>query len=93
MPHILGTDPVEFQIRRARAAGVGHAVIFTERVSSQLLATVDRLRGEGLSVDIARTVADAAEYIHPDEAVLMIAPDLIVAPERLMATRWPGPIC
>ncbi len=84
MPHILGTDPVEFQIRRARAAGVGHAVIFTERVSSQLLASVDRLRGEGLSVDIARTVADAAEYIHPDEAILMIAPDVIVAPERLM---------
>jgi hypothetical protein len=85
VPRILGTDPVEFQIRRARAAGVGHAVIFAERVSSQLLATVDRLRGEGLSVDIARTVADAAEYIHPDEAVLMIAPDVIVAPERLAA--------
>ncbi len=85
MPRILGTDPVEFQIRRARAAGASHAVIFTERVSSKLLATVDRLRGEGLSVDIARTVADAAEYIHPDEAVLMIAPDLIVAPERLLA--------
>jgi hypothetical protein len=85
VPRILGTDPVEFQIRRARAAGVGHAVIFAERVSSQLLATVDRLRGEGLSVDIARTVADAAEYIHPDEAVLMIAPDVIVAPKRLAA--------
>ena len=85
MPRILGTDPVEFQLRRARAAGVAHAVIYVERVTSPLLATVDRLRGEGLSVDIARTVADAAEFIHPDETVLMIAPNVVVSPARLAA--------
>jgi hypothetical protein len=79
---ILGTDPVEFQLRRAHAAGAAHAVIY---VTSPLLATVDRLRREGLSVDIARNVADAAEFIHPDEDVLMIAADVIVSPERLAA--------
>ncbi len=82
-PHILGADKIEFQLRRARAAGVGHAVIYVERVTSTLLATVDRLRGEGLSVDIARTVGDAAELIHPDEAVLIIAPDVVVSADRL----------
>ena len=80
---ILGTDQVEFQLRRARFAGVAHAVIYAERVTSALLATVDRLRREGLSVDLARTVADAAEFIHPDEGVLMITGNIIVAPERL----------
>ncbi len=80
---MLGTDIVEFQLRRARAAGVAHAVIYVERVTSAFLATVDVLRGEGLSVDIARTVADAAEFIHPDEAVLMIPPDLVISPDRL----------
>jgi hypothetical protein len=84
-PRLLGADPIEFQLRRARAAGVGHAVIYAERVTSPLLAIVDRLRSEGLSVDIARTVADAAEMIHPDEAVLLMAHDLVVAPERLAA--------
>ena len=84
-PRVLGADAVEFQLRRARDAGAGHAVIFVERVTSSLLATVDRLRSEGLSVDIARTVADAAELIHPDEAVLMLTPDVVVLPERLAA--------
>ena len=81
----MGVDPVEVQLRRARAAGAAHAVVYVERVTSALLATVDRLRREGLTVDIARTIADAAEYIHPDEAVLMIAPDVVVMPERLQA--------
>ncbi len=84
-PRVLGVNTIEFQLRRARVAGAGHAVIYVERVTSALLSTVDRLRGEGLSVDIARTVSDAAELIRPDEAVLMIAPDVIVAPERLAA--------
>lgn len=85
LPRVMGSDPIETQLRRARAAGAGHAVIYVERVTSELLATVDRLRREGLTVDIARTVADAAEYIHPDEAVLMIAPGVVVAPQRLLA--------
>ncbi len=85
LPRLMGNNPIETQLRRARAAGAGHAVVYVERVTSELLATVDRLRREGLTVDIARTVADAAEYIHPDEAVLMIAPDVVVAPERLLA--------
>jgi hypothetical protein len=84
LPRLMGNDPIETQLRRARAAGAGHAVVYVERVTSELLATVDRLRREGLTVDIARTVADAAEYIHPDEAVLMIAPDVVVAPDRLL---------
>ena len=82
-PRVLGADIIEFQLRRARGAGVAHAVIYVERVTSTLLATVDVLRGDGLSIDIARTVADVAELIHPDETVLMIAPDVIVSPERL----------
>jgi hypothetical protein len=82
-PRVLGADLIEFQLRRARAAGAGHAVIYAGRVTSALLATVDRLRGEGLSVDLARTAGDAAELIHPDEAVLIVAADMIVPPERL----------
>jgi hypothetical protein len=85
LPRLMGSDPIETQLRRARAAGAGHAVVYAERVTSELLAVVDRLRREGLTVDIARTVADAAEYIHPDEAVLMIAPGVVVTLDRLLA--------
>lgn len=85
LPRLLGSDPVEFQIRRARDAGAGHAVVYAARVTSSLLAIIDRLRLEGLSVDVARSAADVAEYIHPDETVLMIAPDVIVSPDRMAA--------
>jgi hypothetical protein len=93
VPRLLGADPIEFVLRRARFAGVAHAVIYVQRVTSPLLAIVDGLRGEGLSVDIARTVADAAELIHPDEAVLLIAPDVVVAPATLLAVATsPDPV-
>ncbi len=82
---VVGTDPVELQLRRVREAGVGHAVIFAERVTSALITVVDRLRREGLSVDVARSAADVAEYIHPDQQVLMITPDIFVTSKRLKA--------
>jgi hypothetical protein len=85
LPRLLGADAIEVQLRRARTAGVGHAVVYAPRVTSDLLASTDRLRREGLSVDIARSVTDVAEYVHPDETVLMLVPDLIVPPERLAA--------
>jgi hypothetical protein len=93
---ILGTPRIEFQIRRARAAGSAHAVVLAERVSADLVDSVARLRREGLSIDIARTATDAAEFIHPDEAVLLLASDLLVAPERLselVSQRPPTLLC
>lgn len=93
---VLGGAPVEFQLRRARAAGVEHAVVFVERATSALLASLDRLRREGLSVDIARSVGDTAELIHPEESVLLIAPNVLVAPGRLAgltANDGPALLC
>lgn len=84
-PAILGQPLIEFQMRRARGAGAAHIVLLVERVPAALLAGIDRLRREGLTIDVARTVADAAEFIHPDERVLLLAPDLIVAPAQLAA--------
>lgn len=80
---ILGTPRIDFLLRRAQAAGASHAVIYTERVTEAILASAMRLRQDGIGVDIARTAADAAERIHPDESVLLISRDLVVAPARL----------
>lgn len=92
-PRLLGASPVEYQLRRARAAGAMHAVVFVERVGAALLASVDRLRSEGMSVDIARTVADAADLVHPDEGVLMLAPGVIVAHDRLQRLAQSEGMC
>ncbi len=83
LPRLIGVDAIESQLRRARSAGAGHAVIFAERVTNPLLAAIDRLRRDGLSVDLARSVSDAADFIHPDEAILLINPKIVVTGARL----------
>jgi hypothetical protein len=85
LPRLLGTDTIEFQLRRAQRAGARHAVIYAVRTTSPLLASVDCLRREGMSVDVARSLAEVAEYVHPHENLLMIAPDVIVSPRRMTA--------
>jgi len=80
---VLGASLLEMQLRFARAAGAGHAVVFAERVSQPLLDSIERLRRDGLSVDLARSAGDTAEMIHPDERVLLVKADMLIAPERL----------
>ena len=82
---VLGADLRALQLRRAWLAGARHAVAFVERVTPTLLETVDLLRAEGMTVDIARSVSDAAEFIHPDEEVLLLPARHIIAPAQMMA--------
>jgi hypothetical protein len=82
---LLGSDLNAVQLRRARMAGAGHAVVFVARMTPALIASVDALRSEGMSVDIARSVHDAAEFIHPEERVLLMPAAVHIAPERLSA--------
>lgn len=73
----LGQTLIEYQARQAAAAGAGHVVILVERVPSGLVGAVDRLRRDGIVVELARSVADAADRIHPDERLLLIADGVI----------------
>lgn len=81
---VLGASLLETQIRFARAAGAEHAVIFAERLTPQLLAGIDRLRRDGLSVDLARTVTDTSEMIHPEETVILVKAEIIIPSARLV---------
>ena len=59
----LGQSLLEYQARQAAAAGARHNVILVERVPAALVAGIDRLKRDGLDVELARTVADAADRI------------------------------
>lgn len=76
---VLGVPIVEFQIRQALAAGVTHAVLLIGRMPPALLAATDLLRREGLGIDIARSVSDAIDFVHPDDRVVLIAPRVAVS--------------
>lgn len=79
----LGQSLVEYQARQAAAAGAKHIVILVERVPAALVAAVDRLKREGLGVELARSVADAADRIHPDERLLLIGDGVVVRQDVL----------
>jgi hypothetical protein len=58
-------------------AGASHALIVVERVPAALAAAVDQLRSDGVAVEISRSAADAADRVHPDEALLVIGDGVI----------------
>ncbi len=70
---IVGQTLIEYQVRMARACGVGHIVVLVDEVPAGLVAAFDRLRAEGIDIDVARTASDAADRIHPDEHLLVMA--------------------
>ncbi|HMC92381.1 MAG TPA: hypothetical protein VKI45_07960, partial [Allosphingosinicella sp.] len=58
-----------------------------ERVPSDLLAAIDRLKAQGYAVIVARSALDAAEAIDADDRVLLVADGLLASTahvERLL---------
>lgn len=90
---LAGATLLEHQVRRAVRAGAGHIIILVERLPAPLIGAIDRLRRGGTRVDIARSVADAADRVHPAETVLVIADGCIAGTgsfDRLVAARAPA---
>ncbi len=77
---LAGRTVVERQARLAAAVGAHPVVVFVERVTAELAAALDRLRGEGVSPILARSVAEAAEAIEPDDRLLLIGDGLVAEP-------------
>jgi hypothetical protein len=73
----VGQTLLEYQVRLARAAGGGHIVVLVEQLPAAMIALFDRLRADGIDVDIAREPRDAADKIHPEEQVLLFSPGFV----------------
>ncbi|MEA3061834.1 MAG: hypothetical protein QOJ94_1615 [Sphingomonadales bacterium] len=85
---LAGRTVVERQARLAASAGADPIVVAVERVPADLIAAIDRLRGQGLKVIVARSAAEAAEAVHPDDRLLVMADGLVLAEshiDRLLA--------
>lgn len=77
---LAGRTLVERQARLAASAGAFPVIILVERVPSELVSAIDRLRSEGVSVTVARSAAEAADAVHPNDRLLLVA-DGFVADE------------
>jgi hypothetical protein len=70
---LAGRTLIEHQVNIAVRAGAARIILLVERVPAALAQAIDRLRRDGVSIEAARSVSDAADRIHPDEDVLLIA--------------------
>ncbi len=90
---LAGRTLVERQARLAAAAGADPVLILVERIPPDLVAAIDRMRGEGMTVTVARSVDEAARALAPGTRLLVIA-DGLVAEEshasRLVAAGGPA---
>ena len=90
---LAGRSLIEYQAGLALAAGADHVLILVERVPAALAQAVDRLRHGQTRVEIARSLSDAIDRLHPEERILLIA-DGAIAPqdavERLAAAPAPA---
>ena len=82
---LAGRSVIEYQAGLAVAAGAGHIVILVERVPAALAQAVDRLRRQGLRIEIARSVADALDRFHPEERIILIADGAVAAQDAVDA--------
>lgn len=80
-----GQTLLEYQVRLARACGGGHIVVLVEQLPAAMLSVFDRLRTDGIDVDVAREARDAADRIHPEEQVLLFVSGF-VGSQRLVET-------
>lgn len=78
---VAGHLLIEHQARQAAQAGAKTVIVLVERVPAALLAAIDRLRREGLRIEIARSIADAADRVHPEEHLLVIGDGVIADQE------------
>jgi hypothetical protein len=77
---LAGRTLVERQARLAASAGASPIILYVERVPPELLAAIERLRNEGVTVRLARTAAEAADLVRDDDRLLLVA-DGFVADE------------
>ncbi|HWL47817.1 MAG TPA: hypothetical protein VNQ31_08895 [Sphingomonadaceae bacterium] len=81
---LLGQTLIEYQARLAIRAGASAVLVLAEHFPAALAAAIDRLRRDGLNVEVARTLAVAVGRVHPDDGLLVIA-DGFVGSGRFMA--------
>jgi hypothetical protein len=74
---LAGRTLVERQAKLAALAGARKILILVERVSPDLLAAIDRLRREGLTIMLARSAEEAAEQVDPADPLLLVADGFI----------------
>lgn len=77
---VVGQSVLEFQVRSAHRAGAQHILVFAERITSHILAAIDRLARDAIKVELVRTAAEAGDHLHPEELTMVAAANVVAEP-------------
>jgi hypothetical protein len=81
---LAGRTVLERQARLAASAGAASVVILIERLPAELAAAIDRMRSEGISPVVARTVDEAAEAVQAVDRVLLMGDGVVADPAQVL---------
>ena len=87
---VAGQTLIEYQVRVARACGAGHIVVLVDRIPALLVSAFDRLRADGIDIDIARDANEVADRIHPEEQLIVFASGVVASRLLVMALVQKG---
>lgn len=87
---VAGQTLIEYQVRVARACGAGHIVVLVDRIPALLVSAFDRLRADGIDIDIARNANEVADRIHPEEQLIVFASGVVASRLLVMALVQKG---
>ena len=68
---------------QARRVGCRHIVLCAGPLPTALVHALDRLKARGLTISLARSPGEAADYLHPDENVLVFSGAAVLRDEDL----------
>ena len=81
---LAGRTVLERQARLAASAGAASVVILVERLPAELAAAIDRMRSEGISPVVARSVDEAAEAVQAVDRVLLMGDGVVADPAQVL---------
>lgn len=80
---VAGSSVLERQARFAVAAGASNIIIVAERMPTDLARTLDRLRGEKMPVQLARSAEEAAAAVDANDQLILVADGMVTEPAQL----------
>jgi len=90
---LAGRSLLQHQVRTAANLGASPVVVLVERVPDGLVAAMDELAADGLSVSLARHAGEAADTLPSDAPVLLIGDGVVAtqaALERVLHAGAPA---
>lgn len=88
-----GQSLLERLVYQAGRIGCRHVVVCAGPLPAAMLTALDRLKSRGVDIALARSPREAADFLHPDEDVLVLANAVVLADDTLNTIAEAGVGC